>query len=99
LEARGFSRIVALAIVAAAAVAGTARAAPSEKVAVLVVPPSAAVFGSPEAAHGLLVAGEGATVSRRGALASLRRGELGNALVNGGLPKGKPRISLSRRPR
>ena len=64
----------------------------------LVVPPSAAVFGSPEAAHGLLVAGEGATVSRRGALASLRRGELGNALVNGGLPKGKPRISLSRRP-
>ncbi len=64
----------------------------------LVVPRSAAVFSSAEAAHGLLVPGEGATVSRRGALASLLRGELGNALVNGGRPGGKPRISLSRRP-
>jgi hypothetical protein len=66
-------------------------------VAVLVVPASAAVFSSPEAAHGLVVPGEGATVSRRSALASLLRGELGNALVGGGLPGGKPRISLARR--
>jgi hypothetical protein len=97
LEARGFSRIVALAIVLAAVLAGTARAAPPEKVAVLVVPSSAAVFTSAEGAHGLLVAGEGATVSYRSALASLLHGELGNALVNGGLPGGKPRISLARR--
>jgi len=72
-------------------------AAPSEKVAVLVVPASAAVFSSPEAAHGLVVPGEGATVSRRSALASLLHGELGNALVNGGLPGGKARISLAYR--
>jgi hypothetical protein len=98
LEAIGFSRIVALAIVLAAALAGTARAAPSEKVAVLVVPASAAVFTSPKAAHGLVVPGEGATVSRRSARASLLHGELGNALVNGGLPGGKPRISLARHP-
>ena len=63
----------------------------------LVVPASAAVFSSPEAAHGLVVPGEGATVSRRSALASLLRGELGNALVNGGLPGGTARISLAHR--
>ena len=97
MEARGFSRIVALAIVLAAALTGTARAAPSQKAAVLVVPASAAVFSSPEGAHGLLVPGEGATVSRGSALASLLHGELGNALVNGGLPGGQPRISLSLR--
>src|SRR5207247_7087869 len=73
------------------------RAAPSENVAVLVGPASAGVFTSSDAAHGLVVPGEGATVSRSGALASLLRGELGNALVNGGLPGGKPRISLARR--
>jgi hypothetical protein len=84
--------------VVAAAVAGTARAAPSEKAAVLVVPRTAAVFRSPDAAHGLLVVGEGATVTHRGALASLLHGELGNALVHDGLPSGKPKISLSRRP-
>ena len=61
----------------------------------LVVPDTASVFTSPEGAHGLLVVGEGATVSYRSALASLLRGELGNALVHGGLPGGKPRISLS----
>ena len=98
MEASGFSRIVALAIVLAAALAGTARAAPSEKVAVLVVPASAAIFTSPKAAHGLVVPGEGATVSRRSARASLLHGELGNALVNGGLPGGKPRISFAPHP-
>ena len=64
----------------------------------VVVPGSSAVFRSREAAHGLLVVGEGATVSRRGALASLLRGEMGNAIVDNGLPGGKQLISLSRRP-
>jgi hypothetical protein len=99
LEARGFSRIVALALVVAAALTGSAQAAPSEKVAVLVVPATAAVFRSPEAAHGLLVVGEGATVSRRSARESLLHGELGNALVHDGFPGGKPRISISQRAR
>jgi len=75
-----------------------AAAAPPETVAVVVKPASAAVFRSPEAAHGLLVAGEGATVSRRGALASLVRGEMGDSLVNHGVPGGKPLIRLSGRP-
>ena len=64
----------------------------------MVLPRSAAAFRAPETAHGLLVVGEGATVSRRGALASLLRGEMGNAIVDEGLPGGKPLISLSRRP-
>ncbi|HEY7019317.1 MAG TPA: hypothetical protein VH297_12690 [Gaiellaceae bacterium] len=64
----------------------------------IVAPASASVFRSPTAAHGLLVVGEGATVSRRGALASLVRGEMGNAIVSGGLPGGKPLISLARAP-
>ncbi|HKG44317.1 MAG TPA: hypothetical protein VKB10_08760 [Gaiellaceae bacterium] len=66
--------------------------------AVVVRPESAAVFRSPRAAHGLLVVGEGATVTRRGALASLVRGEMGNAILDGGLPGGKPLIALARRP-
>jgi hypothetical protein len=67
-------------------------------VAVIVRPPSAEVFSDPAAAHGLLIAGEGATVGRRTALASLLSGEVANAVVNGGLPGGKPKISLSREP-
>jgi hypothetical protein len=90
--------IVAPAIALAAALAPTAYAAPSEKVAVIVAPASSPVFRSPEAAHGLLVPGEGATVTRRGALASLLHGEMGNSLVDEGLPGGKPRISLASRP-
>jgi hypothetical protein len=97
LKARSFPLIVALGVVLTAAVA-PARAAPSERVAVIVAPASAPVFRSPRAAHGLLVVGEGATVSRRGALASLLRGEMGNAIVGGGVPGGKPLITLSRRP-
>jgi len=68
--------------VLAAASAGPAAARPAERVAVIVVPASSPVFASPKAAHGLLVAGEGATVSRGGALASLLRGALGNAVVD-----------------
>ena len=72
-----------------------AAAAPPERAAVLVVPPSTPIFASPAAAHGLLVPGGGATVTRRGALASLLRGKMGNAIVRGGLPEGEPQISLS----
>jgi hypothetical protein len=74
-----------------------AAAAPSQRTALIVAPASAPVFRSPRAAHGLLVVGEGATVSRRGSLASLLRGEMGNAIVSSGLPGGKPLISLSTR--
>lgn len=63
----------------------------------IVVPRTAAVFRSPEAAHGLLVPGQGATVTRRGALASLVRGKMENSLV-GGVPGGKPLISPATRP-
>jgi hypothetical protein len=97
LKARSIPLIVALGVVLTAAVV-PAKAAPSERVAVIVVPGSAPVFRSPRAAHGLLVVGEGATVSRRGALASLLRGEMGNSIVSGGVPGGKPLIALSRRP-
>ena len=97
MKERRFLSIVALAVAAAAAAASGAGAAP-QRVAVVVRPASSPVFRSPGAAHGLLVVGEGATVSRRGALASLVRGEMGNAIVNGGLPGGDPKISVSARP-
>jgi hypothetical protein len=64
---------------------------------VIVVPRAAPVFRSPDAAHGLLVPGQGATVTGRGALASLVRGKTENSLV-GGVPGGKPLISLATRP-
>ncbi|MDP9231258.1 MAG: hypothetical protein M3O73_00655 [Actinomycetota bacterium] len=63
----------------------------------IVVPRTAAVFRSPEAAHGLLVPGQGATVTRRGAFASLVRGKMENSLI-GGVPGGKPLISPANRP-
>jgi hypothetical protein len=88
--------IVALGFALAAPLRATA--APSEHVAVIVAPVSAPVFRSRQAGHGLLVAGEGATVSRRGARASLVRGEMGNAIVRGGLPGGEPLITLAHRP-
>jgi hypothetical protein len=64
---------------------------------VIIVPRTAAVFHSPDAAQGLLVPGQGATVTRRGALASLVRGKMENSLV-GGVPGGKPLISPATRP-
>jgi hypothetical protein len=97
LKARRFTTIVALGIVATA-LSRAAAAAPSEQVAVILKPASAPVFLSPGAAHGLLVPGEGATVTRRGALASLLRGELGNSIVREGVPKGEAQISLSQQP-
>jgi hypothetical protein len=65
---------------------------------VIVVSPSNSIFDSPKAAHGLLVPGEGATVGRRGALASLLLGKTGNAIVDHGVPRGRPLIALARRP-
>jgi hypothetical protein len=88
--------IVALAIVATALSPG-ASAAPADRTVVIVVPPTAPVFRSAAAAQGLLVPGQGATVTRRGALASLVRGKMENSLV-GGVPGGKPLISLATRP-
>jgi hypothetical protein len=86
-----------LAIVATALSPAVA-AAPPERAAVIVRPADASVFASPDAAHGLLVAGEGASVSRRGALASLLRGKMGNAIVRGGLPGGERQIALATAP-
>ena len=97
MKARRFLSIVALAVGLTVAT-DPAAAAPSERVAVVVVPASSPVFRSPDPAHGLLVVGEGATVSRRGALASLLRGEMGNAIVDEGVPGGNVLISPSRRP-
>jgi hypothetical protein len=97
LKARKILSIVALGI-AATAPSSAAASASNQGVAVIVAPATASVFRSPQAAHGLLVVGEGATVSRRGALASLVRGEMGNAIVSGGIPGGEPVIELSRRP-
>ena len=90
--------IVALGLALAAAGTPRAAAAPGESVAVIVVTPFDGIFNSPKAAHGLLVPGEGATVSGENALASLLRGKMGNAVLNGGKPGGKPQIRLSRRP-
>src|SRR4029079_13298855 len=81
LEARGISRIVALAVVLAALWVPAAAQAKGG-VAVIVRPPSAVVFSDPAAAHGLLIAGEGATVGRRTALASLLRCDGGHAVVD-----------------
>ena len=89
--------IVALASVAAALSPADAAGSPQRAV-VIVLSPDAPVFASREAAHGLVVPGEGATVTRRGALASLLRGKAGNALVRGGLPGGEAQISLAKTP-
>src|SRR5215831_13602233 len=75
-----------------------ASAAAPDRVAVIVKPASAAVFRAPDAAHGLLVVGAGPTVSRRGSLASLVRGEMGLSIVAGGVPSGKPLIEIANRP-
>jgi hypothetical protein len=93
-----FMGIVALGVALAAAGAPSSAAAPGERVAVLVVTPFDGIFNSPEGAHGLLVPGEGATVAGENALASLLRGKMGNAVLNGGKPGGKPQIHLSRHP-
>jgi hypothetical protein len=75
-----------------------ASAAAPKTAAVIVKPASAAVFRSPDAAHGLLVVGAGPTVSRHGSVASLVRGEMGLSIVRGGIPSGKTLISLAHAP-
>jgi hypothetical protein len=50
-----------------------------------------------DTAVGLYVPGAGGTISRRTAIASLRRGKVENALL-GGTPSGEPLVDLSSRP-
>lgn len=77
---------------------GTAHAERGPRAAVMVVPATSPVFNSPRAAHGLLVGGSGANVSRRTALASLLRGKMESSSIDGGVPGGRPVIALSTRP-
>ena len=78
--------------------AGTAHAEAGPLAAVIVAPASSAVFTSPMAAHGLLSPGNGETVTRQAALASLLRGKTGNVLLDEGVPGGRPIIALAERP-
>ncbi|HEY6604937.1 MAG TPA: hypothetical protein VIZ44_01200, partial [Gaiellaceae bacterium] len=48
-------------------------------------------------AVGLYIAGAGGTISRKSAIASLRRGKVENALL-GGTPSGEPLVDLAFRP-
>lgn len=79
-------------LVAFAVLAGPAQAA---RVAVIVVPPDDALPAG--GALGLFVPGEGDTVSRETATASLVRGKVEPSVL-GGVPSGKPLISLATRP-
>jgi hypothetical protein len=83
--------ICMLVLLAAAAPAHAAR------VAVVVTDPFPLERYAAAGAVGLLVPGAGSTVTREGALASLVRGKVRNALV-GGLPTGKVLIRPARRP-
>jgi hypothetical protein len=82
------------ALVLFAALAGPAQAA---RVAVLVVPPFDPAVYAQRGAVGLFVPGSGETASRKAALASLVRGKVEPSTL-GGVPSGKPLISLARRP-
>src|SRR6266542_5271812 len=82
------------ALVLFAALAGPAQAA---RVAVLVVPPFDPAVYAQRGAVGLFVPGSGQTASRKGALASLVRGRV-EPFTLGGVPSGKPLITLARRP-
>ena len=75
----------------------TAGSAQAGRVAVLVVPKFDPARFEKRGAVGLLVPGSGTTVTRRGALASLVRGRVVNALL-GGRPRGRPLIRLAKRP-
>jgi cytochrome c551/c552 len=84
---RGTRFIVVSGLAAAAALnlSATARAG---AVSVVVVPRLSPAQVGPKAAVGWMVAGVGATVTRKGALASLERGKVRPALL-GGVPSGK----------
>ncbi|MFL6030420.1 MAG: c-type cytochrome [Gaiellaceae bacterium] len=91
MEARWFTRaIVAAAILAAALLHGSATAAAARPAIYVVpaIPPGAQAVG-------LYVAGAGGTISRRGAIASLERGKVENALL-GGKPRGEVLVDLRR---
>jgi len=72
-------------------------ATPASAVSVLVVPRFAPGEFAARGAVGLLVPGSGPHASRAGALASLVRGKIENSVL-GGIPSGRPVISLARRP-
>jgi hypothetical protein len=80
-------------VAAFAALASPARAA---DVSVVVVPPFDPAAYAGRGAVGLFVPGAGETVTRRAAVASLVRGKVAPSVLHGGLPSGKPLISLSR---
>jgi hypothetical protein len=84
--------LIAVALLATAA--GPARAA---DVSVVVVPRFEPETYSARGAVGLFVPGSGATVTRRGAVASLVRGKVEPSVL-GGTPSGKPLISLGSSP-
>ncbi len=75
------------------ALAGTAQAA---RVAVVVIPPDDPFPTG--GARGLFVPGQGDTVSGEAALASLLRGKVVPSVLKGGVPSGKPLITLSDHP-
>ena len=85
-------RIVASGI-AAAGLLNAGSTAQAARPVIYVLPPQSAVLPRPFA-EGLYVAGAGGTVSRAGAIASLRRGKVENALL-GGKPGGKILVDLS----
>src|SRR5436190_16191756 len=91
---RGFGRIVAFALGAAALVPASAGAG---RVAVVVLPSFAPDDFAGAGAVGLLVPGSGPSVSRASALASLETGRVRNSLL-GGKPRGPRLIRISRRP-
>ena len=80
--------------IGALAFAGAAHAA---TVAVVVVPPFPVEKYAARGAVGLMPPGDGATVSRKGALAALVRGRTKKSLL-GGVPGGEPTIELASRP-
>jgi len=82
------------ALVVFAALAAPAQAA---RVSVIVAPPFDPAAYAGRGAVGLFVPGSGETASRKGALASLLRGKVEPASL-GGVPSGRPLISLARRP-
>jgi cytochrome c553 len=71
--------------------------AQAPNVAVIVVPPFPLERYADRGAVGLMPPGDGATVSREGALAALVRGRTEKSLL-GGVPGGDPRIELATRP-
>jgi hypothetical protein len=95
LQARRYIEILAAALIGAAVLASTGRAA--GRVAVVVVPPFPLEKYAASGAVGLVVPGSGTSVSRDGALAALVRGKTQQSLL-GGRPGGKPLIALSQRP-